>query len=148
MPSLTPCPTCHSHVLVFERSCPHCGAALRSSSNPAGPLMAAVTLGLALTACRAEPDYGVPDTDTTDDVETATGTDTGDSTDTTTDTTGESEYGVPDTGEDTTTTTDSTDGEPEYGVPDTGTDTDTTGAEPDYGVPDTGTDTDTGTTGG
>ena len=142
--SLIPCPTCHSHVLNFERTCPHCGTALRSSGNPAAPIMA-MTLGLALTACRAEPDYGVPDT-STDDVETATGTDTGDSTGTTGTTTGESEYGVPDTGEATDTTTDTTTAEPDYGVPDTGTDTstDSTGAEPDYGVPDTGTDTTTG----
>jgi len=78
MSRLTPCPICHNHVLVSEQACPHCGAVLRSSSNPAMPLMI-MSLGLSLVACRAEPEYGVPDTDSTESDssgETATGTDT------------------------------------------------------------------------
>ncbi len=123
MSRLTPCPICHNHVLVSEQACPHCGAVLRSSSNPAMPLMI-MSLGLSLVACRAEPEYGVPDTDSTesDSSGETTGTDSGTSTEST-GTDAEPEYGVPDTGVDTGTSTDtqgSTDAEPDYGVPDTG----------------------------
>ncbi|PCC72218.1 hypothetical protein SAMN02745121_01427 [Nannocystis exedens] len=72
----------------------------------------------------AEPEYGVPATDTLA---------------TTTSTSGEPDYGVPSTTDATDgttagTTTGDTDtvGEPEYGVPQT-----TGGPEPDYGVPGT-----------
>lgn len=116
MPRLMPCPSCHSHVLADDRECPHCGAALRGNRAAA-----AVLMGLALTGCpRAEPDYGVPSTETTDGSGTAT--------ETMTNTGMESEYGVPGTGEE----------EAEAGATstDTGTDTDS-GGEPEYGVPTT-----------
>ncbi|MFV8753354.1 hypothetical protein ACNOYE_22625 [Nannocystaceae bacterium ST9] len=117
MPRLIPCPACQSHVFANDRSCPHCGAELRSGLGKS----AAVLVGLALTGCpTVEPVYGVPESgsDTADtsgetaDTDTSTGTDTG-----------EPEYGVPDTGVDTSTDTGTDTGEPEYGVPDTGTDT-------------------------
>ena len=106
MPRLSPCPTCHEHVLSDERECPHCGATIRRSSAR----VPAVLMGLALTGCPGiadpEPEYGVPDTspddaDTTADVGTDTGTSSGGTetgTDTGTTSVGEPEYGVPETG--------------------------------------------------
>lgn len=104
MPRLIPCPSCHSHVLVSERVCPHCNASQRSTASPALP---AVLLGLALTGCPTndEPAYGVPTTgeeematDTASETDTDMGT--GDaSTDETTEDTAESEYGVASTGD-------------------------------------------------
>ena len=83
MPRLTPCPACNVHVLSNERTCPHGGETIRSST--AGK-SAVVLMGLALAGCpQGEPEYGVPDTDS---MTTGTGT--------TTDT-AEPEYGVPDT---------------------------------------------------
>lgn len=135
MPRLSPCPSCQSHVFVDDRTCPHCGASLRSS---VGSKSAAVLVGLALTGCpTVEPVYGVPESgsdttgndeasDTGTGMDTESGSDSGMETDGSTDT-GEPEYGVPDTGMDT-----GTDG--------TGTDTsmDTTGGEPLYGLADSG----------
>jgi hypothetical protein len=89
MPRLTPCPTCHSHVLADSTGCPHCGATLRSNKS----LVPAVLVGLALAGCPAEPEYGVPDTGPDDETGTATaGTETGE---TETTSVGEPEYGVP-----------------------------------------------------
>jgi hypothetical protein len=124
-------------VFADERTCPHCGAALRSSG---GVAKAAVLVGLALTGCpnNVEPVYGVPESDS----ESTTGGNDD------VDNTGEAEYGVPDTGDFSTSDSSTSTGEPEYGGPDTGESTsdsstsDTTG-EPEYGVPDTGTDTGT-----
>ena len=97
MPRLTPCRSCHSHVLPDEHVCPHCGATLRSNL----PAIPAVLVGLALTGCPSvEPDYGVPDTGVQETTGTATaGTETGTGTGTETGTpeTGEPEYGVPTT---------------------------------------------------
>ncbi len=130
---LSPCPSCQSHVFVDARTCPHCGASLRSGP---GKSAAVAVLGLALTGCpTVEPVYGVPESGS----DTATsGDETGTSTATDTsgpDTTGEPEYGVPDTGIDTETSTD------------TGTSTTDTTGEPLYGAIDTGTETtDTTTT--
>jgi hypothetical protein len=89
MPRLTPCPSCEAHVFADERVCPHCGASLRTLSAR----VPAVLIGLALTGCPVEPDYGVPDTGPDD------GTDTNmeSGTETATTTTGEPEYGVPET---------------------------------------------------
>ena len=92
MPRLTPCPSCHSHVLLGERECPHCEASLR----PVVAGVPAALISLALAGCPgpAEPVYGVPDDGSPDETETGmeTGTDTG------TTSVGEPEYGVPDTG--------------------------------------------------
>jgi hypothetical protein len=100
MPRLTPCPSCHSHVLVDERECPHCGAGLRQVAGRG----AAVLMGLALAGCPSagEPEYGVPDTGPDDGTASSTATDTGLETGTGgmgtgTDTVGEPEYGVPET---------------------------------------------------
>jgi hypothetical protein len=140
MPRLSPCPSCQSHVFADDRTCPHCGASLRSSAGKS----AAVLVGLALTGCpTVEPVYGVPESgsDTTGDESTDTGMDTESGTDSGSEVdTGEPEYGVPDTGTDIDSSTDTgsetdTTGEPEYGVPDTGTDT---GGEPLYGLGDSG----------
>ncbi|WAS92631.1 hypothetical protein [Nannocystis punicea] len=83
--------------------------------------------GMTDSPTSAEPEYGVPATDTL-------------ATTTTTNTTLEPDYGVPGTTGETegttagTTTEDTaTVGEPEYGVPQTNTG----GPEPDYGVPGT-----------
>lgn len=102
MPRLTPCPSCHSHVLADERECPHCNASLRATAMG----IPVVLMGLALAGCPAvgEPEYGVPDTGQEEST-TGTGTDTGmtegtgmtGDTDTGTDSVGEPEYGVPDT---------------------------------------------------
>lgn len=113
MPRLSPCPSCQSHVFADERTCPHCGAPLRSAVG----IKAVVIAGLALTGCpTAEPAYGVPDTGTdggsSDEVESTgesgsdsstsdSSTDTGTSDSTTTsapDTSGDSAYGLPDSG--------------------------------------------------
>jgi hypothetical protein len=139
MPRLIPCPSCQSHVFAGDRTCPHCGASLRSS----GTGKAAVLVSLTLTGCptNIEPVYGEADTvDSVDTGETAdmdTDTETGTGTDSETDT---------DVGTDTDDGETDTVGEPEYGVPDTGTDTSTddtdtstdTGGEPLYGVADSG----------
>jgi hypothetical protein len=125
-------------VFADDRTCPHCGASLRSSAGKS----AAVLVGLALTGCpTVEPVYGVPESgsDTTGNDEasdTGTSMDSESGTDGMTTETGEPEYGVPDTGSETSTDT----GEPEYGVPDTGseTGTDSTGGEPLYGLADSG----------
>lgn len=131
MPRLTPCPSCHAHVMVGDRHCPHCGAGLSTvNASRAG----AVLIGLALAGCPGddssntsigEPEYGVPDTGAV----TVTGTEgtTGGTGGSTSGTTG----GTTD-GSTTDATTDSA-GEAEYGVPETGS----TSIEPDYGVPDT-----------
>jgi hypothetical protein len=100
-------------VFADERTCPHCGAPLRSAVG----IKAVVIAGLALTGCpTAEPAYGVPDTGTdggsSDEVESTgesgsdsstseSSTDTGTSDSTTTsapDTSGDSAYGLPDSG--------------------------------------------------
>ncbi|NVB42839.1 hypothetical protein G6O69_33775 [Pseudenhygromyxa sp. WMMC2535] len=141
MNRLTPCPSCKNHVLISERECPHCGSALRTAShNPALPL---IVMGLTLAACPvvAEPEYGVPDTTTAESgSETVDSGDAETTTETTTDTTttGESEYGVPDTGETTSATDDSeSTGEPEYGVSETDSGESDTFGEPEYGVAET-----------
>jgi hypothetical protein len=139
MPRLSPCPSCQSHVFADDRTCPHCGASLRSSAGKS----AAVLVGLALTGCPTtiEPVYGESDT-TSDDEASDTGTsmDTESGTDGMTTETGEPEYGVPDTGMETSTDDATETGEPEYGVPDTGSETgnDSTGGEPLYGLADSG----------
>lgn len=90
MPRLTPCPSCEAHVFVDERVCPHCGASLRTP-NARVP---AVLIGLALTGCPLEPEYGVPDPGETE-TPMESGTETATTGETTT--TGEPEYGVPET---------------------------------------------------
>lgn len=141
MRRLMPCPSCHSHVLVEDRDCPHCGTVLRTAG---APLAAAVIASLMLGSCVddvGEPEYGVPVTTAADSDGTAgttagtagttagTGMGTSDGT-TTADSitgTGGVEYGTADfgdelTGTDTegTTGTGTTSvGEPEYGVPET-----------------------------
>ena len=140
MPRLTPCPSCHAHVLVGDRECPHCGATLRSTGSP---LAAFVIAGLMLSSCGdddgngdvGEPEYGVPATSSsTTGSTTSSATDTGGTTADSITGTGGVEYGTPDTGLDTNDTestgtgTDGTTGttsvgEPEYGVPETGTGT-------------------------
>ncbi|MEM9461265.1 MAG: hypothetical protein AAGF11_44285 [Myxococcota bacterium] len=131
MPRLTPCPSCHSHVMASDRTCPHCGATLRTVTAARA---SAVLLGLALAGCpgddegtSSEPDYGVPDTGTM--TMDGTSTSDGSSSDTGSTTAGEAEYGVAETG--------STSIEPEYGVPETTTGASTSAGEPDYGVPET-----------
>src|SRR5262249_57172406 len=47
--SMTPCTGCGCHVLDAERTCPHCGVALRGRS--AGATRAAALLSLAVVAC-------------------------------------------------------------------------------------------------
>lgn len=92
VPRLRPCPSCAHHVLVAERSCPHCGAQrIGSSRRRVSSAAAAALLGLSLGACDkkggeteppmygddsgvdgssagAEPEYGVPDTGDEQDV--------------------------------------------------------------------------------
>ena len=120
MPRLVACPSCNAHVKRADATCPHCGASMHDPAGSVRRTAGAVLMGLSIasTACVAEPEYGVPATES-DTNQPGTGSTSG-----TDDTTSES----------TTGTTDSTDsvGEPEYGVPET----DSVG-EPDYGVPET-----------
>ena len=137
MSRLTPCPSCHVHVLVEDHECPHCGVTMRSTG---APLAAAVVAGLMLVSCvsepEPEPEYGVVTTSGPEP--TTEGTSTGGSTqgtgttidDTSSSGAGEVEYGTPDTGLDTGTDTDGTTGT-------TGTDGTTSVGEPEYGVPET-----------
>lgn len=147
MPRLTPCPSCHAHVLVDERQCPHCGGALRTTG---APLAAVVVAGLMLAGCPAgddgnsdvgEPEYGVPATEGVDTNGETTAADTGGT------------GGTTGTGETASTgDTDASAGEAEYGVAETGTgttgastgDTDASAGEADYGVAETGTGTSAG----
>jgi hypothetical protein len=80
MPRLTLCPSCHSHVLVEDRECPHCGAALRTTG---ASRVAAAVMGLALTGCPHEPAPLYGDPGTGDDDSTSSSASTG-STDTST----------------------------------------------------------------
>ncbi|MCX4241565.1 hypothetical protein [Paraliomyxa miuraensis] len=123
MARLTPCPSCHAHVLVGDRACPHCGALLRST---AAPRVATLAVGLTLASCiMAEPAYGLPDPSTS-----GTGGTAG--------TTGSTE-GATDGMTEGMTTTAST-GAESGGTDTGGTDTGGTtadgssGPEPDYGV--------------
>lgn len=147
---LIPCPSCHSHVLVDDRQCPHCGTALQTTAAPR--VAGALLLGLALTGCPSDDGddtAGGSSTTATTAPTTASTTD-GTSTEDSVSGSGGVDYGTGDFGDDTDTTgstgtgTDSTTGdtdsvgEPEYGVPGTTTGgTDSVG-EPDYGVPTTG----------
>ena len=120
--TLMVCPSCTTHVLVGDATCPHCGVALPSSgavTRTAGALL----MGLALAGCPAD--------DTDKNGTTAA-------------------YGVPTTGDesDSLSTTSSSSGDDtsssgassSTGPGDTDTDTDgtSTGLSPDYGVPTTG----------
>jgi hypothetical protein len=112
MPRLSPCPSCHAHVLVDDRHCPHCGATLRTAG---APLAAAVVASLMLGSCTTgddvgEPEYGVPVTE-------GTGTE-GDTTTTTSSTTGgtESTSETETTGTATTDDPDASAGEADYGT--------------------------------
>lgn len=133
MPRLMPCPSCHAHVLVEDRECPHCGITLRSTGSP---LAAAVIAGLMLSSCGGEdvgePEYGVPATSSPATDTTASGTsDTGNTTADSISGTGGVDYGTAEFGDELTGTgtegstgTDGTTGttsvgEPEYGVPET-----------------------------
>ena len=117
MPRLTPCSSCHAHVLVDDRQCPHCGATLRTAG---APLAAAMVAGLMLAGCPAgddvgEPEYVVPLTEgpDTDGDTTAAPTSTGETDGGTTEATagtgdtdvsaGEADYGVAETSPDFTT---------------------------------------------
>jgi hypothetical protein len=139
---MTPCPSCHTHVLVEDRQCPHCGATLRTTG---APLAAAVIAGLMLTSCVAEPEYGVPDTtgpDPTTGATSSTGTDSGGTTADPMTGSGGVDYGTADSVDETDGTGGSSSaGEPEYGVPETSSTTDgtTSVGEPEYGVPETST---------
>jgi hypothetical protein len=129
--TLIACPTCAELVRDNDTRCPHCDGAL-SCGSAARRRAAAVLMGLSLSACVAQPAYGVPDTETqgaTTESSTTEGTGTEGTTDT--DTSGS---GSASEGSSTTTGTDSD------------TDTDTSGttetsttAEPAYGVPATTT---------
>lgn len=124
MSRLAPCSSCHAHVFVDDRRCPHCGAELRISG---APRVAAVAAGLMLSSCvivgDPEPEYGVPTTveppTTTAATEGATEGDTDGATEgaTTSASTG-GESGGTDTGASSGgTAADSTSGpEPDYGV--------------------------------
>lgn len=146
MPRLIPCPSCHAHVVLDERRCPHCSTELRTTLAPraAGTLL----LGLMLAGCPADDstDDGASSQTTNATTNATSGTGTVSTTsDVSISGSGGVEYGTPDTGiEDDgtsgTTGGTATVGEPEYGVPET-----TTGAtggtatvgEPEYGVPET-----------
>lgn len=144
MPRLIPCSSCHSHVMVDARECPHCGASLRTTTALRAP---AVLMGLALTACPVgEPEYGVADTGEP----TTTGRDTETISDSSS--TGGSGSGSSGAGSSTGMTDDGTSsgtstegstslGEPEYGVAETSTGASTEGStslgEPEYGVAET-----------
>lgn len=135
MPRLTPCPSCHAHVLVDDRECPHCGAALRTAT---APLAAAVVASLMLGGCPAgddvgEPEYGVPLTESTS---AGTGTTGGEATGT--DSGGATAGAESSTGGGTASTgdTDPSAGEADYGVAETTSGTTSIG-EPEYGVPET-----------
>ncbi len=142
MSRLIPCSSCHSHVMVDDRECPHCGASLRTTTALRAP---AVLMGLALTACPVgEPEYGVADTGepTTTGMatETASGSDSGSGSGSGSGgstTTAGSSTGMADSGTATTDgssgTGSGTLGEPEYGVAETGS----TSVEPEYGVAET-----------
>jgi hypothetical protein len=147
------------HFKIDEAACPHCGAPRRDGS--AGARTAgAVLMGLAIAACpgddgasssssiTAEPDYGVPATDSAEtgggdasatggQSSTSAGTTASTSAGTTMQQTtdaGEAEYGVPDTGWGDSTTGES--GSETGGT--TAATEGTTTIEPDYGVPESG----------
>ena len=141
MSRLVPCPSCHAHVFVHDRECPHCGAV---AHVPGSPRAAAVMAGLMLSSCvivgDPEPEYGVA---TTVDPGSGTSvqTDTGDTDGSSgSDTTGSDTAGSDTAGSGTTGTTggtaDGTVGEPEYGVPESSSSSDSAG-EPDSGVAET-----------
>ena len=117
MARLSPCPSCQVHVLVAERSCPHCGVGLRVSAGRG----AAVLMGLTLAGCPSgspgpsnppEPEYGVPDVGVVEPGPDGSIDDPGAKPDEPIYDVAEPEYGVPDSGEPIN--------EPEYGVPDSG----------------------------
>lgn len=128
MPRLIPCPACHSHVIVGERECPHCGVALASRSGNTAGRASAVLMGLALTGCpESVAVYGVPDTELPPaGTETHADTDTNTDTDAETDAQTSSGSGTADSG----TASGSS------GTAGSGTEGTSVG-EPDYGVPET-----------
>lgn len=156
MSRLVACTACSIHFKVTDAACPHCGEALRLDAGIVGRTAGAMLLGLTLASCVggddsttvAEPEYGVPATESASTtMDTDGGTDSNTSTTNDVTSAGEAEYGVADTGPwgtssttldtDTDTDTDGSTsvGEPEYGVPTTDG---STSLEPDYGVPTTG----------
>ncbi|MCR9160647.1 MAG: hypothetical protein ACE37F_20960 [Nannocystaceae bacterium] len=52
---LVVCSSCSTHVLVADAKCPHCGAALRTSSA-LGRTAGAVLMGLTLAGCPSDDD--------------------------------------------------------------------------------------------
>ncbi|MEX1361724.1 MAG: hypothetical protein AB1Z98_01255 [Nannocystaceae bacterium] len=128
MSRLIPCPACHSHVIVGERECPHCGVALASRSGNTAGRASAVLMGLALTGCpESVAVYGVPDTELP-----PAGTETNAETDTDTDAETEAQTGSGSGTADTGTASGSSDS----GTAGSGT-AGTSVGEPDYGVPET-----------
>ncbi|MCA9657610.1 MAG: hypothetical protein KC486_04655 [Myxococcales bacterium] len=120
--TLVACPTCAELVRENDTRCPHCDGAL-SRGSAARRRAAAVLMGLGLSACVAQPAYGVPDTETqgaTTESSTSEGA-------TDTDTSGS---GSASEGSSTTAGTDSDTGT-------SGTTDMSTTAEPAYGVPET-----------
>jgi hypothetical protein len=123
-----------------DRQCPHCGAALRTTTATRA---SAVLMGLALAGCPGddsgtsttfEPEYGVPDTASATDTEgTTAGTTDGSTIGESSATAGEADYGTGETVPPASTSA----GEADYGVPDTGSPGSTSAGEPDYGVPET-----------
>lgn len=132
MHRLIPCPSCHAHVMVGDRTCPSCGTAIRTT---AAPRITTVLLGLALAGCP-----GDDGDDTAGDSTTASSNGTGttmaatdDGTTTADSITGSGgvDYGTADFGDELSGT--DTDG---TGTG-TGTDGTTSIGEPEYGVPET-----------
>lgn len=140
------CPSCSTHVLVRDASCPHCGAKVRNGGTVLGRTAGAVLMGLSLAGCPAGDDTtetmggdgssgstSMPGTSTSDDGTTSFDVSSGP--------VGEA-YGAPDT---ETFGTDPTDTTSTGGDTDTDTDTDgtssgggsSTSLGPDYGVPTT-----------
>lgn len=132
MPRLIACPSCNTHVLSSEGTCPHCDATIeRRSGGAIAATAAAVLMGLAAPACDKngpgsepiEAMYGAPVTDP----ENPPSVDSGD----TPTEPGDGDAGGQDSaGEDPPPDV----AEPEYGVPATVEDPP---MKPMYGVPET-----------
>jgi len=136
MPRLTPCPSCHGHVSIGERECPHCGTALHTTTAARASV---VLLGLTLAGCPSDDEgASASETMTSLTVGSSSGPTTdGSATVDNTATLGEADYGVaetgplPEDGTDTTTgeipTEDSSSGGSSSGGDSSGSGTSTTG---------------------
>lgn len=69
------CPGCSRHLFVDEQSCPFCGAALRTVTSRSS--LAAIVLGVALTACGGSGSTNAGDSAGEDTGESSTTSDTG-----------------------------------------------------------------------